>query len=106
MGQVIAVQPHRYTRLHAFEQSHRFNDADSVIVADVRPEKRRSRLRPRQPCRGNAGAENVLPLDGLQQLASVVKASPGPATTWSPRLATSPSGLTLPGELAAADAAG
>ncbi len=40
VGQVIAVvQPHRYTRLHALFEPFCtcFNDADSVIVADVYP---------------------------------------------------------------------
>ncbi|MDB5444881.1 MAG: murC [Phenylobacterium sp.] len=39
-GRVIAVvQPHRYSRLHALfdEFCHCFNDADTVIVADVYP---------------------------------------------------------------------
>ena len=86
VGQVIAVvQPHRYTRLHAlFEQFCTcFNDADSVIVADVYPAGEapiagadRDSLVAGMRARGH---RNVIPLDGPQQLAPVVKgiARPG-----------------------------
>jgi UDP-N-acetylmuramate--alanine ligase len=86
VGQVIAVvQPHRYTRLHSlFEQFCTcFNDADSVIVADVYsageapiPGADRDGLVAGMRARGH---RNVLPLEGAPQLASVVKsvARPG-----------------------------
>jgi UDP-N-acetylmuramate--alanine ligase len=86
VGQVIAVvQPHRYTRLHSlFEQFCTcFNDADSVIVADVYPAGEapipgadRDGLVAGMRARGH---RNVVPLKGPQQLASVVKsiARPG-----------------------------
>ena len=76
VGQVIAVvQPHRYTRLHSlFEQFCTcFNDADSVIVADVYAAGEapiagadRDGLVAGMRARGH---RNVLPLDGPQQLA-------------------------------------
>jgi UDP-N-acetylmuramate--alanine ligase len=86
VGQVIAVvQPHRYTRLHSlFEQFCTcFNDADSVIVADVYsageapiPGADRDGLVAGMRARGH---RNVVPLKGPQQLASLVKsiARPG-----------------------------
>jgi UDP-N-acetylmuramate--alanine ligase len=115
VGQVIAVvQPHRYTRLHALFEPFCtcFNDADSVIVADVYPAGEapipgadRDSLVAGMRARGH---RNVIPLDGPQQLASLVKgiARPGDyvvclgagnVTQWA---------YALPGELAAADAAG
>ncbi|PWT93876.1 MAG: UDP-N-acetylmuramate--L-alanine ligase [Proteobacteria bacterium] len=85
-GQVIAVvQPHRYTRLASlFEQFCTcFNDADAVIVAHVYPAGEApiegvdrdhfvAGLRAR-------GHRQVIPLDGPEQLAAVVKglARPG-----------------------------
>src|SRR6202042_3717558 len=115
VGQVIAVvQPHRYTRLHSlFEQFCTcFNDADSVIVADVYaagespiPGADRDGLVAGIRARGH---RNVLPLEGAPQLASLVKgiARPGDyvvclgagnITQWA---------YALPGELDALGAAG
>lgn len=85
-GQVIAVvQPHRYTRLSAlFEQfSTCFNDADSVIVADVYPAGEvpipgadRDSLVQGLRVRGH---RNAIALEGAQALAPLVKslARPG-----------------------------
>jgi UDP-N-acetylmuramate--alanine ligase len=112
-GQVIAVvQPHRYTRLQSlFEQFCTcFNDADIVIVAHVYPAGEApiegfdrdhfvAGLRAR-------GHRQVIPLDGPDQLAGVVKALAGPGdyvvclgagsiTQWA---------YALPGELADAAA--
>jgi UDP-N-acetylmuramate--alanine ligase len=115
VGQVIAVvQPHRYTRLHALFEPFCtcFNDADSVIVADVYPAGEapipgadRDSLVAGMRARGH---RNVIALPGPQQLAPVVKgiARPGDyvvclgagnITQWA---------YALPGELAAAEAAG
>jgi UDP-N-acetylmuramate--alanine ligase len=85
-GRVIAVvQPHRYTRLKSlFEPfSTCFNDADVVIVADVYPAGE-------QPIEGAdrdhlvqalraRGHRQVIPLDGPDKLAGIVKelAKPG-----------------------------
>jgi UDP-N-acetylmuramate--alanine ligase len=85
-GQVIAVvQPHRYTRLKTlFEPfSTCFNDADAVIVAHVYPAGE-------QPIEGAdrdglvaalraRGHRHVIPLDGPEKLAGIVKqmAKPG-----------------------------
>jgi UDP-N-acetylmuramate--alanine ligase len=109
-GQVIAVvQPHRYTRLKSlFEPfSTCFNDADAVIVAHVYPAGE-------QPIEGAdrdslvaalraRGHRQVIPLDGPEQLAGLVRglAKPGDyvvllgagnITQWA---------ANLPGELAA-----
>ncbi len=85
-GQVIAVvQPHRYTRLKTlFEPfSTCFNDADAVIVADVYPAGEapiegadRDSLVTALRARGH---RQVIPLDGPDKLASIVKglARPG-----------------------------
>src|SRR6516164_7882123 len=114
-GQVIAVvQPHRYTRLHSLFEPFCtcFNDADSVIVAPVYaageapiPGADRDSLVAGMRARGH---RNVIPLNGPQQLPSVVKglARPGDyvvclgagnITQWA---------YALPGELAATEAAG
>ena len=85
-GQVIAVvQPHRYTRLKTlFEPfSTCFNDADAVIVANVYPAGEapiegadRDHLVQALRARGH---RQVIPLDGPEQLAGIVKdiAKPG-----------------------------
>jgi UDP-N-acetylmuramate--alanine ligase len=80
-GQVIAVmQPHRYTRLHdLFEQFCTcFNDADAVIVAPVYaageapiPGADRDALVAGLRARGH---KQVIPLEGPEKLASLVKA--------------------------------
>jgi len=78
-GRVVAVvQPHRYSRLHALFDgfSSCFNDADTVIVADVYPAGE-------QPIPGAdkdglvaglraRGHRHVVPLEGPQALAGVV----------------------------------
>ena len=85
-GQVIAVvQPHRYTRLKTlFEPfSTCFNDADAVIVAPVYPAGEppiegadRDHLVEAIRARGH---RQVIPLDGPEKLAGIVKglAKPG-----------------------------
>ena len=85
-GQVIAVvQPHRYTRLKSlFEPfSTAFNDADAVIVAEVYPAGEapiegadRDHLVQALRARGH---RQVIPLDGPEKLAGIVKelAKPG-----------------------------
>jgi UDP-N-acetylmuramate--alanine ligase len=85
-GQVIAVvQPHRYTRLQSlFEPfSTCFNDADAVIVAQVYPAGEapiegadRDHLVQAMRARGH---RQVIPLDGPQDLAGIVRdvAKPG-----------------------------
>jgi UDP-N-acetylmuramate--alanine ligase len=85
-GQVIAVvQPHRYTRLKSlFEPfSTCFNDADTVIVAHVYPAGEqpiegadRDHLVQSMRARGH---RQVIPLDGPEKLAGIVKdiAKPG-----------------------------
>jgi UDP-N-acetylmuramate--alanine ligase len=85
-GQVIAVvQPHRYTRLQSlFEPfSTCFNDADTVIVADVYPAGEapisgvdRDHLVAAIRARGH---RQVIPLPGPGELAGIVKglAKPG-----------------------------
>ena len=109
-GQVIAVvQPHRYTRLKSlFEPfSTCFNDADVVIVAHVYPAGEapiegadRDSLVMALRARGH---RQVIPLDGPQDLAGIVRgiAKPGDTviclgagniTQWA---------YALPGELAA-----
>jgi UDP-N-acetylmuramate--alanine ligase len=111
-GQVIAVmQPHRYTRLQSlFEHFCTcFNDADSVIVANVYPAGEapivgadRDGLVQGLRARGH---RHVIALDGPQQLAPIVQnlARPGDyviclgagnITQWA---------YALPGELAAID---
>jgi UDP-N-acetylmuramate--alanine ligase len=113
-GQVIAVvQPHRYTRLASlFEPfSTCFNDADTVIVADVYPAGEtpiagadRDSLVTAVRARGH---RQVLALDGPQELAGLVKdltrpgdyvvcLGAGNITQWA---------YALPGELAALDKA-
>ncbi|MBB3974531.1 UDP-N-acetylmuramate--L-alanine ligase [Hansschlegelia beijingensis] len=78
-GRVIAVvQPHRYSRLHALFDgfSSCFNDADTVIVADVYaageqpiPGADRDSLVAGLRARGH---RHVVPLEGPQALAGVV----------------------------------
>ena len=84
-GKVIAVvQPHRYSRLHDLfgEFCGCFNDADSVIVADVYPAGE-------APIEGadkaalveglkRFGHRSVAPLDGPAALAAAVKAQAEP----------------------------
>src|SRR5262244_4270874 len=109
-GQVIAVmQPHRYTRLHSlFEQfSTCFNDADTVIVAPVYPAgeapipgaDRDSLI---QGLRAH-GHRQVIPLDGAQDLARMVKrlAQPGDIVVCLGAGNITQWAYALPGELAA-----
>jgi len=111
-GQVIAVmQPHRYTRLASlFEEfSTCFNDADTVIVAQVYPAGEapipgadRDSLVQGLRARGH---RQVIPLDGPQELAGLVRRmalsgdivvflGAGNITQWA---------YALPSELAALD---
>ena len=109
-GQVIAVvQPHRYTRLASlFEQfSTCFNDADTVIVAHVYPAgeapiagaDRDSLV---QGLRAH-GHRQVIPLDGAQDLARMVKrlAQPGDIVVCLGAGNITQWAYALPGELAA-----
>src|SRR6516165_123507 len=112
-GQVIAVvQPHRYTRLQSlFEQFCTcFNDADAVIVAHVYPAGEApiagvdrdhfvAGLRAR-------GHRQVIPLDGPDQLAAVVKglAMPGDYVVCLGAGSITQWAYALPGELADAAA--
>jgi UDP-N-acetylmuramate--alanine ligase len=85
-GQVIAVvQPHRYTRLSSLFEPFCtcFNDADAVIVAHVYPAGEapiagadRDSLVQGMRARGH---RHVIPLDGPEQLAGIVRklARPG-----------------------------
>ena len=109
-GQVIAVvQPHRYTRLSSLFEPFCtcFNDADTVIVAHVYPAGEapipgadRDSLVQGLRARGH---RQVIPLDGPQELARIVKRlaqsgdivvclGAGNITQWA---------YALPGELAA-----
>ena len=80
-GRVIAVvQPHRYTRLRDLmaEFSSCFNDADTVIVADVYPPARR-RSRASTATRlveglRRYGHRRVLPLEGPAALPALIAA--------------------------------
>jgi UDP-N-acetylmuramate--alanine ligase len=109
-GRVIAVvQPHRYSRLHDLfdDFCHCFNDADTVIVADVYA----AGEAPLPGVDRNAlveglrryGHRRVLPLDGPHELAGLVRhearagdvvvlLGAGDITNWS---------YALPGELTA-----
>jgi UDP-N-acetylmuramate--alanine ligase len=109
-GRVIAVvQPHRYSRLHDLfdEFCHCFNDADTVIVADVyaageAPMEGVDKAALVEGLR-RFGHRRVLPLESPQDLAGIVRqeARPGDVvvllgagdiTSWS---------YALPGELEA-----
>jgi UDP-N-acetylmuramate--alanine ligase len=109
-GQVIAVvQPHRYTRLQSlFEPfSTCFNDANAVIVAEVYaageapiPGVDRDALVQGLRARGH---RQVIPLDGPQQLASIVKgiAKPGDSVVFLGAGNITQWAYALPGELQA-----
>jgi UDP-N-acetylmuramate--alanine ligase len=109
-GQVIAVvQPHRYSRLQSlFEPfSTCFNDANAVIVADVYPAGEapipgidRDALVQGLRARGH---RQVIPLDGPQQLASIVKglAKPGDSVVFLGAGNITQWAYALPGELQA-----
>src|SRR5712691_11122438 len=113
-GQVIAiVQPHRYTRLASlFEPfSTCFNDADTVIVADVYPAGEapiegadRESLVAAVRARGH---RQVISLDGPQQLAGIVKdlAKPGDYVVFLGAGNITQWAYALPGELAALEKA-
>jgi UDP-N-acetylmuramate--alanine ligase len=111
-GQVIAVvQPHRYTRLQSlFEPfSTCFNDADTVIVADVysageAPIEGADRDSLVQALRAR-GHRQVLPLDAPQDLAGIVKrlARPGDIVVCLGAGNITQWAYALPGELAALD---
>ncbi len=109
-GQVIAVvQPHRYTRLKTlFEPfSTCFNDADVVIVAPVYPAGEapiegadRDHLVEAVRARGH---RQVIPLDGPEKLAGVVKglAKPGDYVVCLGAGSITQWAYALPGELKA-----
>ncbi len=109
-GQVIAVvQPHRYTRLKTlFEPfSTCFNDADAVIVANVYPAGEapiegadRDHLVQALRARGH---RQVIPLDGPEQLAGVIKtlAKPGDYVVCLGAGSITQWAYALPGELKA-----
>jgi UDP-N-acetylmuramate--alanine ligase len=109
-GQVIAVvQPHRYTRLSSLFESFStcFNDADAVIVAEVYPAGEapipgadRDTLVQAMRARGH---RQVIPLDGPQELAGIVKrlARPGDYVVFLGAGNITQWAYALPGELAA-----
>jgi UDP-N-acetylmuramate--alanine ligase len=109
-GQVIAVmQPHRYSRLASlFEQfSACFNDADTVIIANVYPAGEapipgadRDSLVQGLRARGH---RQVIPLEGPQELARIVGrlASPGDIVVCLGAGNITQWAYALPGELAA-----
>jgi UDP-N-acetylmuramate--alanine ligase len=109
-NQVIAVvQPHRYTRLKSlFEPfSTCFNDADAVIVANVyaageAPIEGADRDHLVQALRAR-GHRQVMPLDGPEQLAGIVKglAKPGDYVVLLGAGSITQWAYALPGELAA-----
>src|SRR5215510_5158193 len=113
-GQVIAVmQPHRYTRLKSlFEPfSTCFNDADTVIVAHVYPAGEapiegadRDHLVQALRARGH---RQVIPLDGPQDLAGIVRgvAKPGDYVVCLGAGSITQWAYALPSELAALGAA-
>jgi len=109
-GQVIAImQPHRYSRLSSlFEQFCTcFNDADTVMVAHVYPAGE-------QPIAGAdrdglvhgmraRGHRQVIPLDGPQDIAGIVKrlVRPGDIVVFLGAGSITQWAYALPGELAA-----
>jgi UDP-N-acetylmuramate--alanine ligase len=109
-NQVIAVvQPHRYTRLKSlFEPfSTCFNDADAVIVANVyaageTPIEGADRDHLVQALRAR-GHRQVIPLDGPEQLAGIVKglAKPGDYVVLLGAGSITQWAYALPGELKA-----
>ena len=109
-GRVIAVmQPHRYTRLsQLFEQFCTcFNDADTVIVADVyaageAPIAGADRDHLVQGMRAR-GHRNVMPLESPEKLASLIKgiAQPGDMVVCLGAGSITQWAYALPGELKA-----
>ncbi len=109
-GQVIAVvQPHRYTRLKTLFElfSTCFNDADAVIVAPVYPAGEapiegadRDSLVAAVRARGH---RNVMPLEGPDKLAGLVKsmAKPGDYVVCLGAGSITQWAYALPGELKA-----
>jgi UDP-N-acetylmuramate--alanine ligase len=107
-GRVIAVvQPHRYTRLkELFEQFCTcFNDADTVIVADVysageAPIKDIDRDHLVQGLRAR-GHRNVMPLPSSEQLATIIQgiARPGDMVVCLGAGSITQWAYALPGEL-------
>ncbi|MFA6267911.1 MAG: UDP-N-acetylmuramate--L-alanine ligase [Pseudolabrys sp.] len=112
-NQVIAVvQPHRYTRLKSlFEPfSTCFNDADAVVVANVyaageAPIEGADRDHLVMALRAR-GHRQVIPLDGPEQLAGIIKglAKPGDYVVCLGAGSISQWAYALPGELQALDA--
>ena len=110
-GQVIAImQPHRYSRLAALFESFCtcFNDADTVMISHVYPAGE-------QPIAGAdrdalvqgmraRGHRQVIPLDGPQDIAAIVRrlARPGDIVVFLGAGNVTQWAYALPGELAAA----
>ena len=108
---IAVVQPHRYTRLKTlFEPfSTCFNDADAVVVANVyaageAPIEGADRDHLVQAMRAR-GHRNVVPLDGPEQLAGIIKgmAKPGDYVVCLGAGSISQWAYALPGELKALD---
>jgi UDP-N-acetylmuramate--alanine ligase len=109
-GRVIAVmQPHRYTRLQQLFEPFCtcFNDADTVIVADVYPAGEapiagvdRDHLVAGMRARGH---RNVVPLETSEKLASLIKgiAQPGDMVVYLGAGNITQWAYALPGELKA-----
>ena len=109
-GQVIAImQPHRYSRLASLFESFCtcFNDADTVMVAHVYPAGEppiagadRDALVQGMRARGH---RQVIPLDGPQDIAGIVKrlARPGDIVVFLGAGNITQWAYALPGELAA-----
>jgi len=106
---IAVVQPHRYTRLKSlFEPfSTCFNDADAVVVANVyaageAPIEGADRDHLVQALRAR-GHRNVVPLDGPEQLAGIIKsmAKPGDYVVCLGAGSISQWAYALPGELKA-----
>ncbi|KQY99977.1 UDP-N-acetylmuramate--alanine ligase [Pseudolabrys sp. Root1462] len=106
---IAVVQPHRYTRLKSlFEPfSTCFNDADAVVVANVyaageAPIEGADRDHLVQALRAR-GHRQVIPLDGPEQLAGIIKglAKPGDYVVCLGAGSISQWAYALPGELKA-----
>jgi UDP-N-acetylmuramate--alanine ligase len=111
-GQVIAVvQPHRYTRLASLFEPFCtcFNDADTVVVAHVYPAGEAPIAGADRDCLVQGlrarGHRQVIPLDGPQDLAALVRrlARPGDIVVLLGAGSITQWAYALPGELAALD---
>ncbi len=113
-GKVIAiVQPHRYSRLHTlFEQfASCFNDADTVVVADVYPAGEAPIEGADKPALVAAikthGHRHAIALDSPDRLAGLVReiARPGDYVVFLGAGSVTQWAYALPGDLAAGDGA-